>query len=315
MKRGKYCAALLLLVVIACNHTSTVIHNNVDFQQHLSAYGLFKTPLVPADSVTVIEIASTLFTDYAEKQRLLKIPAGKKAILHGDSLPLFPDGTIIAKTFYYTADTNRQLIETRLLVLKDNKWNAATYRWNEDQQDATLLNEGAIVPVNIGKHKSLAYKIPSQNDCASCHRINNDLSPIGPKAANLNFSVIRDGTQQNQLTWLMKKGLVEPADLTSLSSMPDYNDTTLPVATRARAYLDINCAHCHQSGGMAASTSLKLGYFMPYTHTGIEFNRQNMIVRMKNMDEFHMPKTGTTIVHTEGLQLVKQYIKALQNAN
>jgi mono/diheme cytochrome c family protein len=97
--------------------------------------------------------------------------------------------------------------------------------------------------------------------------------------------------------------------------LPDYTDATLPVATRARAYLEINCAHCHQPGGMAGNTSLMLGYFTPYAHTGIEYNRQNMIVRMTAMGEYHMPKIGTTIVHEEGLQLVKQYIKTLQKAN
>lgn len=313
MKQGKCYAVLVLLINIACNHTPAVISNHIAFEQRLSAYRLFKTALVPAEGVTIIEIASALFTDYAEKQRLLKLPAGKKVILRGDSLPIFPEGTIIAKTFYYTEDTNRQIIETRLLLLKYHEWNAATYRWQEDQQDATLLTEGAIVPVNIGKHKTTAYRIPGQSDCASCHRSGNALSPIGPKAANLNITVSRDGIRQNQLSWLMKKGIFEQADLSSIASLPDYNDTTLPVTARARAYLDINCAHCHQSTGMAAHTSLKLGYFTPYDQTGIEFNRQQIIIRMTTMGEFHMPKIGTTMIHAEGLQLVKQYIKDLQN--
>lgn len=315
MKRGKYCAVLLLLVTIACNHAPSVISNHITFRQHLSDYHLFKTALVPAEGVTTLEIAAALFTDYAEKQRLLKIPAGKKVILHGDNLPVFPDGTIIAKTFYYTENDHRQIIETRLLLLQNREWNAATYRWQDDQQDAILLTEGAVVPVKIGKHKVPVYKIPSQSDCASCHRSNNELSPIGPRAANLNITVNRDGIPQNQLSWLMKKGIFERADLSSLSALPDYNDTTRTIAARARAYLDINCAHCHQSTGIAAHTSLKLGYFTPYDQTGIEFNRQQIIVRMTTLGEFHMPKIGTTTIHAEGLQLVKQYIRDLQKGN
>jgi len=310
MKGVKYFPVIILLIM-ACNQAPQAISNQVSFKEQLSAYGLFKTALVPADGVVILELASTLFTDYAEKQRLLKIPSGKKVILHGDSLPVFPDGTIIAKTFYYTTDSSRQIIETRLLLLKDNKWNAATYRWNEDQKDATLLNEGATVPV-ILKNRTIAYKIPSQADCASCHRSGNDLSPIGPKAANLNIPVYRDGIQQNQLSYLMHKGIFEHGALSQITSTPDYNDTTLSVTKRARAYLDINCAHCHSSKGMAANTSLKLAYATPYDQTGIEFNKQNMIMRMTTMGEFHMPKIGTTIIHEEGLQLVRQYIKALK---
>lgn len=312
MKRTNYPAVIVSLMIIACNNASQVISNNITFKDKLSEYGLFKTALVPADGVTTIEIASTLFTDYAEKQRLLKIPAGKKVILQGDSLPAFPDGTIIAKTFYYTKDSSRQIIETRLLLLQHNKWNAATYRWNEDQQDASLLNEGATVPVTLGKNRTIAYRIPAQADCASCHRSGNDLSPIGPKAANLNIMVNREGTRQNQLNYLMNKGILAPADVRSIPVLPDYNDTSVSITARARAYLDINCAHCHSSTGMAANTSLKLGYFTPYNQTGIEYNKQNMIIRMTTMGEFHMPKTGTTIVHQEGLQLVKQYIRSLQ---
>ncbi|WP_343667846.1 hypothetical protein [Chitinophaga sp.] len=268
--------------------------------------------LVPAAGVEVIEIASPLFTDYAQKQRLLKLPAGKKVMLNGDSLPIFPEGTIIAKTFYYP--TARQIIETRLLLLKDHKWNVATYRWDKDQKNATLLTAGAIVPVSLGNRK-LAYKIPSQGDCGSCHRSGNEISPIGPKAANLNISVHREGSQQNQLAYLMNKGMIAHADITSIASLPAYSDTTLPVSIRARAYLEINCAHCHQPSGMAANTSVMLGYFTPYDKTGIEFNKQNMLIRMSTMGEFHMPKTGTTIIDAEGLQLVRKYIKDLNSGN
>lgn len=37
-----------------------------------------------------------LFTDYAEKQRLIKLPEGYKLTAVSDELPYFPDGTIVA---------------------------------------------------------------------------------------------------------------------------------------------------------------------------------------------------------------------------
>lgn len=325
MRANKYIPLIVLIAalasyLIACNNSSQAISNNISFKNTLSAYPLFEgkmRDLLPATGVVTFHIASTLFTDYAEKQRLLKIPAGSKLVLNGNGLPIFPEGTIIAKTFYYssTANGSRQIIETRLLLLKDKKWNAATYRWNDAQTDATLLKDGATVPVmftdHTGKKRQLHYKIPTQQDCGSCHRSGDALSPIGPTASNLHIIVDRDGIRQPQLNYLMHKGILTQANITSIPSMPDYNDASLAVPVRARAYLDINCAHCHQSAGIAGNTSIQLGYSLPFEETGIQFNKQNMLVRMRTLGEYHMPKTGTTIVDEEGLQLVKKYIYSL----
>ncbi|MCP2937417.1 hypothetical protein NK983_32460, partial [Salmonella enterica subsp. enterica serovar Typhimurium] len=83
-------------------------------------------------------------SDYAEKQRLIKIPVGTKINALDDGLPNFPDGSIIVKTFYYynnKKDTARgkRIMETRLLIKHVGKWNAATYIWNQDQTDAKLI--------------------------------------------------------------------------------------------------------------------------------------------------------------------------------
>ncbi|MCF0051004.1 c-type cytochrome [Dyadobacter sp. LJ53] len=275
--------------------------------------------LIPEKGVEMFDIASPLFTDYAEKQRLIKIPDGQKATIDGNGLPLFPDGTIIAKTFYYSKSGNkkRRMVETRLLILKHGKWNAATYQWNVMQTNADLLTSGAVVPIAFEDHsgiqRKLAYKIPSQNDCSSCHRSGDQLSPIGPKARNLNMTVTAEGKRQNQLDYFIKKGIFNPADLIAIGALPSYKDTTLDVAMRARAYFDINCAHCHQPAGAASQTSLNLGYSTSFEETGIGFNKQNILIRMSTMGAYHMPKIGTTVLDDEGVQLVKTYIKGLDS--
>jgi uncharacterized repeat protein (TIGR03806 family) len=275
--------------------------------------------LIPEKGVEIFDIASPLFTDYAEKQRLLKIPAGKRVTMNGNGLPVFPQGTIIAKTFYYSKSLNdkRQVIETRLLILKEGKWNAATYQWNAAQTNANLLVNGANVPVifenNSGTQRKLIYKIPTQNDCSSCHRSGDQLTPIGPKAENLNVMINAEGKRQNQLTYLIQKSVFEHSDINIIKSFPRYADTTLALSTRARAYLDINCAHCHNAGGTASNTSLKLNYSAPFEETGIDYNKQNILNRMNTMGEYHMPKTGTTILDDEGVALVKSYIRSLNS--
>jgi uncharacterized repeat protein (TIGR03806 family) len=307
-------------LMTCCKSTEEAIANNISFHGKLSAYGLYRSgmsDMIPEKGVQVYIIASALFTDYAEKQRLIKLPQGKRVTIDGSGLLIFPNGTIIAKTFYYSKPDHgkRQIIETRLLILDQGKWNAATYQWNAAQTDADLLDSGALVPITFEDHsgmrRKLAYKIPSQNDCSSCHRSDDQLSPIGPKARNLNRIVNGEGKRQSQLEYFMKKGLFNDADITAIGSLPNYKDTTMDLKTRARAYLDINCAHCHQPAGMASNTSLNLAYSASFEKTGIAFNKQNILIRMSTMGKYHMPKIGTTILDDEGIQIVKTYIKGL----
>ncbi|MDR6808893.1 putative repeat protein (TIGR03806 family) [Dyadobacter sp. BE34] len=304
----------------ACNSAPRTIENNVSFKGKLSEYALFKgnmPELLPADGVVPIQIGSSLFTDYAEKQRLLKIPDGQKMVIQGDGLPSFPDGTLLAKTFYYSKSGKgtRLIVETRLLLYSGGKWNAATYRWNEAQTDAELLVEGATVPVyfedRYGKYRHLEYKIPAQNDCGTCHRSGNELVPLGPQMRNLNIAINVGGENVNQLAYLMQRGVLAQADITGIASLPDYKDSSLALAPRARAYLEMNCAHCHREAGSAAGTSLDLSFNTPFEKTGMGYNKENMVIRMSTMGEYHMPKIGTTTPDEEGVRLIRDYIKGL----
>lgn len=211
-------AVVIMYIVIMHNGGYKNITNEIRFNPKLSNYGLFRgkmSLLEPAAGVEVLDISSPLFTDYAEKQRLIKLPKGKRMHAAGNGLPQFPEGTIIAKTFYYshTQNNKRRLIETRLLILKNGLWNGATYQWNASQQEAVLIDKGASVPISFtsedGKSRSITYRIPSQQDCGSCHRAANQLIPIGPKTRNLNIDVIRNGKTENQLAYLHEKGLLD----------------------------------------------------------------------------------------------------------
>ncbi|MCF0072782.1 c-type cytochrome [Dyadobacter sp. CY261] len=310
------------ILLSACHHGTQAISNNISFKGKLSEYELFKgnlSDMVPAGNVVPLQIGSPLFTDYAEKQRLIKIPDGTKVVVAGEGLPVFPNGTLIAKTFYYSKSGNggRKIIETRLLLYSDQKWNAATYRWNAGQTDAELLTEGAIVPVyfedQLGKHRHLEYKIPTQKDCGTCHRSGDELVPLGPQARNLNIDIQVEGKSVNQLTYLINRGIFGHAAISGIASLPDYRDSSQALTTRARAYLEMNCAHCHRETGSAESTSLNLNYATPFEETGIAYNKENMLIRMSTMGEYHMPKIGTTTRDEEGVRLIKEYIKSLHN--
>ena len=95
------------------------------FEPTLSEMGVFTgalADLTRADGVQLFELNSVLFTDYAAKQRLIRLPDGQSMRYDNtDLFPIFPDNTLIAKTFYYNLDeTNpnspRQMIETRIAI-------------------------------------------------------------------------------------------------------------------------------------------------------------------------------------------------------
>jgi len=313
---------VLILLLVACspnNGREAFSKNNMKFPKSLSAFGLFKgnmSNLVAADDVQVLELSSTLFTDYAEKQRLLKLPPGAKMTAKDDGLPDFPDGAILAKTFYYsTAQTGekQKIIETRIVQKHKGIWNVATYKWNDAQTDAKLTNNGGKVAITItkpdGEQQNIDYKVPTVYDCYDCHRNNNELTPIGPKLRNLNVDVFIHGRPVSQLKLLKEKGLLTLKGHENSSRLPSYKDTNLPIEQRARAYFEMNCAHCHNPNGFAGAYSLDLRYENEFKNTGIFFNRWNIDHRMTIRD---MPKLGTTIIDKEGLKLVQQYLASLK---
>ncbi|QNK64273.1 hypothetical protein H7F33_07250 [Pedobacter sp. PAMC26386] len=313
---------LPIIYVLSCNRNRQKLKaTRIDFPTKISVFKLFAgqpKDLIPAPGIELQEIAAELFTDYARKQRLIKLPPGTRMIVRGDGLPEYPDGTLLVKTFYYDKEDNnflkgRQLVETRLLMLKSGHWNAGTYRWNKTQTEAFYTKEVITVPVNWkdenGQLRKVTYHIPGQKECVSCHQSADEIIPIGPKAMNLNRMVHRDNKQLNQLVYLQEKGLLElKTNLLKLSAMPAFKDTSISLESRARAYLAINCAHCHNSNGLASHRSLTLNYNVQLIQTGIQFNKSNIIERMSSLGLYHMPKLGTTVIDEEGVKLVRDYI-------
>ncbi len=317
-------AVLVNSILPSCEKVLVIkpIENNIQFSPTLSYYKLFKgnmAHLIPGDSVESFELSTSLFTDYAEKQRLVKLPGNTKLISTGDGLPQFPDETILAKTFYYYVDKSdttkgKKIIETRLMIKHQGKWNVATYEWNATQLEAILLTDGKNKSVSWkqvnGLTKSINYHIPTNTECGGCHRSSDEIIPIGPKLRNMNIDISRNGALINQLQYLSNQNKIDlPAF--ALSSLPKWDYASFTTEQRARAYLEVNCAHCHNEAGLAASTGLRFGFEIPFTQTKISQRKNEMVRRMEWTSDGKMPKLGTTIVHDEGLELIKRYINTL----
>ena len=318
------------------------------FRERLSEYGFFKgalRDLEPNAGVVRYQLATPLFTDYAVKDRFIVVPPGK-TIRYSEQGPLdFPDSSIIIKNFAYrNADNRKVLIETRILAKdpEDHGWKVMDYLWDSTQTDAFRHITGAAIPIRLrddqGNLLSTTYQVPNTNDCKRCHYNNSLLSPIGPKARNLNF--VLAGHTDNQLAeWAAQGRLAGLPASEKVEKMPDWKDSVhYSVDQRARAYLDVNCSHCHTQGGDAMNTGLFLEYQQHDPgHLGIakspvsagggaggmnydivpgDAAHSILYYRMNSTEPgTAMPELARTVVHKEAVRLIRQWIDEMGHGN
>ena len=116
----------------------------------LSDYKFFEGDLKnqkPSFGVLPYQPISELFTDYAQKKRFVWLPNGTKAIYNGDGNVLnLPVGSALIKNFFYTnvqPNNSTRIIETRIMIRKNNEWIFAEYVWNTEQTEAFLDMNGS----------------------------------------------------------------------------------------------------------------------------------------------------------------------------
>ncbi|MEM6800177.1 MAG: hypothetical protein AAF696_02170 [Bacteroidota bacterium] len=292
------------------------------FEETLSAYHIFEgtaADLVPASDFHLLELSSILFTDYAYKQRLVKLPDGEKMIRGNDGKIEYPDGTILTKTFFYYTDERdrslgKRIIETRLEIKENDTWNIATYIWNQAQTEARLALNGSDTQVNWidmdGISQTTLYHVPSQNECIACHQSNLSMAPIGPKLRNLNRMVERNGANINQLSHLQDLGILNEFEVSQVSKIVDYYDSRISLAERARAYLDMNCSHCHNPTGWEGATERQFDFRFETSlaESGILFEEEKISRALLDQE---MPFIGTTLLDQDGVNLVIEYIESI----
>lgn len=249
-----------------------------------------------------------------------------------------------------------QLLETRLLVKRADGWQALPYVWNAEQTDATLEIAGDVrrlILVDPSEESGefaqselagrFTYVVPDSNQCAGCHADNHtdkSIAPLGPRARHLNKDYAYGGEGavggvQNQLLHWQQIGYLN--GLPEFSTIPhniDYADPSQPLEARARAYLDINCGHCHNPAGAADTSGLmlyhgemdrrRLGLCKPPVAAGTgSGDRLFAIVpgapeesilnfRVESTDPgAMMPELGRGLVHEEGAELLREWVAAM----
>lgn len=326
-----YLSLLLLSTIIACDEgggggdvviPDFNLPSTVQFQDSLSFYNVFEgnpIDLIPNDSYHLLELSSPLFTDYAHKQRLVKVPDNTQMVRLANDEIDFPDNTILAKTFYYFNDERdeglgKRVMETRLMIKAEGLWNVATYIWNNEQTEAILELNGLETPVNWvdvnGINRSTVYDFPDENECITCHQADNNIIPLGTTLPHMNRNVTRSGQTTNLLSHLQVVGVLNDFNVRGISEIPDYHDSSYSPEERARAYMHINCSHCHNPAGWeeAVEQDLDFRYSTPLNQTGILMESDEIVELVQDGE---MPFIGTTMLDESGVPLIVDYINSL----
>lgn len=266
---------------------------------------------------------------------------------------------------------SENVIETRLLIKRQTaggvSWVGLPYVWTTQngRRIAELKVAGATAAVEYDyldpdpevknadgtrtryTGSVAAYGVPAALNCLTCHAADDrepGSAPIGPKPRFLN----RDydyGTgigTMNQLAFLKMQGLLAglPADMASVERSPKWNvpgssgelaDQPADVHARVRAYLEVNCAHCHNPNGAGSNSGLFLDAYRAVDvrygickkpvaagrgSGGFSFDivpgtaeESILYFRVANdQPGIRMPPVARTVVHGEAVSLIARWI-------
>ena len=320
--------------------------------RRLSEHNLFTGPLAaqqPAEGVVLYDLNTPLFSDYSHKRRFIRLPPDQPMQYREQDVFEFPVGTVMAKTFSYPHDMRdpalgERLVETRVQIREEDGWYGVTYVWNDEQTDAELAIGGSQAEVawihSDGQSRSTSYQIPNANQCLNCHGQDKAYQPLGPTARNLNRHSPVGEHPANQLAHWAELGLLDNLPATSdVTAMPQFDDPDSgSVDERARAWLHVNCAHCHNPQGIAGTTGLdlrddqtdlgKLGLWKNPVAAGHGAGGRKydlvpgkpdesvLMFRLETPDpSVMMPSVGRRVIPVEAVALVREWIEGLQDPN
>ncbi len=252
------------------------------FPLTLSATGCFAdlATRAPAPGLVPYDVQSPLWSDGAGKRRFLVLPDGATIGHHAPGAWDFPVGTILVKEFTLELErgipASARALETRFLVRRAAGWDGYTYRWNDAQTEAHLLDGASTEtfavtdPARPGTPIAHPHYFPSRSDCARCHNAPAG-GALGLQTAQLNRTHDYGGVVDNQLRAFEHVGLFGgclPARPAGLPRLADPADANTALAARARSYLHANCAQCHRPDG-TAPTAIDLRAETAFADTGL----------------------------------------------
>jgi uncharacterized repeat protein (TIGR03806 family) len=310
------------------------------FPQTLAATGLFSdaATLSPATGLIAYGVNLPFWSDHAIKRRWFGIPDPDAMVgFSAEGNWTFPQGMLWVKHFDLETvrgdPATRKRLETRVLVRNSEGSYGVSYRWNEAGTSASLAApEGEEFDVSItenGSPVTQRWRIPSRASCITCH------SPqaghaLSFRTRQLNRPGEIGGVSGNFLTLLADEGYLGNLD-TAPANLPRHaapGETEIAIEERARAYLDVNCAYCHNDGGSvpaqwdsrSALPLFETGMVNGIPGNGIEHPSDRLIVpgldqrsvivhRVAARNGYtRMPPLGSNVIDHEGVQLLTDWI-------
>jgi uncharacterized repeat protein (TIGR03806 family) len=326
---------------------------NATWPRKLSETGLFSSTRkqTPAPGVLAYYINASLWNDGATAERWLAVPGVAKIDAVNDGIWRLPDGSVLARTVSIDHDpvrrANRMRIETQILHREAGSWRPYSYVWNDEGTDAALapaegLTKTWIVDdpdAPIGRRWE-NYRVHARAECVLCHNPwvemkttsygRQSASPLGLTTGQLNRET--GGSTSNQLlTFSHLDIFAKSLDPARLPRTADPYDPKSSLDRRARAYLQVNCAHCHMlnAGG---SATIQLGESIPLDRTqtlgvrptqgtfGIDDARiiqpgdpagSVLFYRMAETGGGRMPRIGSSNVDREAMAMIADWIASL----
>jgi mono/diheme cytochrome c family protein len=168
------------------------------FPTKLSETGLFTDTKThtPDPGLIPYSVNAALWSDGAAKERFIALPGDSTIEVTPTRGWKFADGAVLVKTFALDLDegnpATRKRVETRLLTRTQGQWYGYSYRWDDDQTDATLVGAAGIdkpfsikdpaAPTGV---RTQTWHYPSRAECMTCHsRAANFV--LGPSTLQMN---------------------------------------------------------------------------------------------------------------------------------
>lgn len=275
----------------------------------------FMSGVIPYD------LKATFWSDGAQKNRFFAIPDNTQ--IDTSVTPwVWPAGSVIIKEFFW--DNKR--IETRLMKRhNDSSWAGYSYAWNENQTEARLVQGG-----KVGAFNNNQWIYPTEVQCLQCHTQVTGRA-LGLTAAQLNTPVDFEGLTNTPQLDIFNQLQVISHEVLNPPTLADPTNQTLSITERARAYLDTNCAQCHQENGPTnvdldlrynislndmnicgvEAQSNEIGLANPMRLVPGDIENSMLYQRMNRRDLYQMPPIGSYVVDQEGAELIKAWIEAL----
>lgn len=324
-----------------------------NFPRLLSQTGLFTDvgKAITAVGVRQFNINHPQWLDGAQSTHYIALTDSQRVTVYKDPQPVgavamfnsrlhYPAGAVLARTIFMPRDNTGNLaaqlcIETQLLHFDGRLWRGYSYIWNEAQTDAELAPASGL-ELTLPGADGQRWRVHSRTECMQCH------NPWPETTLAFTPEQLHQPDRGADSDWLklVREGFVVTQEKKQKAIDPElcvrqplvaknHNDIT----AAARAYLHVNCSHCHQNGaGAAVNLSLKVTDNLAGLKAvdvapakgnfGIEAGkliasgaaaRSALVYRMASSSTGRMPHIGSREVDFEGVVVIADWIDSLKD--